>query len=768
MSIHLSRLLLLMTFLLAHRLNAQVTSLTAGDWNTPTTWSSGTPPDASTDVIIQHAVTIPNSITASIEVNNLTIGQGGTTNATLTIANASSSAIGFELIVHGDLIVESNGYSAFIDCNLRSGIKVFGNVTVTRNHPSVTVGQVGFDFKGESYMSVDGNVLIEFISGNDASRELRLNRATLTIAGDLSFENRATSGTGDLYFEVFSTSTSLSSNVTCRDFALILNGAGANQDMIFNCRQGSTINVLRDFIVQNSGTGDMTLGLGLTGNSGNLIISGNTTIQNTSTGNITFDLRTNSLFDIHGNGTFTSADPSNLEINAHQNSELHFGGTITPSLLPTEIFNYTPDTNADPALNTNNSLVIFNGTSTQNIPGNETYCRLQINNPTALNLSEDITIQKELNITAGRILADNHLINVTGPICTGSSSGYICDGTLRRSLTTGAGPFLFPVGSESKAYSPFALLDVTATSVFEVTYYPTSASDAATPLDVTETDESLAIVSNGEYWNVEQTSGAATARVLLGWNSFSDVNSEALDKLRICQWASAQWNNTGDCNLTEDVSTGTLDLQTPIATFGYFTFGSTTTENNLLPVTFKYFEAMTMKSSVVLKWTTLSEINNKQFSIERSDDDAMEFKKIGAVDGHGTSHATLHYQFEDNQPSYSCRSYYRVRQIDFDGESTLTKVISIRPPLAEPVVFPNPVDRSNQSSLTLHLPVCTEDSKITLWLYNAVGVLQWHHSTTGDSGHIILTPPYPNLDNGVYSLQIHHEGGTFHKKLIIE
>jgi Secretion system C-terminal sorting domain len=72
-----------------------------------------------------------------------------------------------------------------------------------------------------------------------------------------------------------------------------------------------------------------------------------------------------------------------------------------------------------------------------------------------------------------------------------------------------------------------------------------------------------------------------------------------------------------------------------------------------------------------LVWRTESEKDNKTFDIERSTD-GKTFHSIGQVKGNNKPSS---YQFVDNQPFAT--SYYRLRQIDFDGTETLSKVVSV-------------------------------------------------------------------------------------------
>lgn len=110
----------------------------------------------------------------------------------------------------------------------------------------------------------------------------------------------------------------------------------------------------------------------------------------------------------------------------------------------------------------------------------------------------------------------------------------------------------------------------------------------------------------------------------------------------------------------------------------------------LLPIELIAFDAQTTdQGKTHLFWTTASEHNNQGFEIEKSTD-GRRFEKIGFVEGKGTTTTTQTYAFEDNTPNKSI-SYYRLRQLDFDGQSEYSKIISINGTgKTEVRIFPNP------------------------------------------------------------------------------
>lgn len=110
-----------------------------------------------------------------------------------------------------------------------------------------------------------------------------------------------------------------------------------------------------------------------------------------------------------------------------------------------------------------------------------------------------------------------------------------------------------------------------------------------------------------------------------------------------------------------------------------------------LPITLHSFEAIKKADRVTLKWVTSSEINNEKFIIEKSNN-GMLYNGIGEIAGAGNSSTMLSYTFDDRNPQSI--NYYRLRQIDFDGTSTISHVISVQQEGSiglKPVLYPNPV-----------------------------------------------------------------------------
>ena len=134
--------------------------------------------------------------------------------------------------------------------------------------------------------------------------------------------------------------------------------------------------------------------------------------------------------------------------------------------------------------------------------------------------------------------------------------------------------------------------------------------------------------------------------------------------------------------------------------------------NTVIPVELTSFKAKTANSTTILNWQTASERDNQGFIIERSTN-GTTYNTISQVKGNGTT-ATVHdYTFTDNTPSVGI-NYYRLRQTDFNGQETLSPVVS--------VIFGKNslVVKSNLVHSTLDVTV-GEESPSAIGIYNLSG-----------------------------------------------
>lgn len=117
---------------------------------------------------------------------------------------------------------------------------------------------------------------------------------------------------------------------------------------------------------------------------------------------------------------------------------------------------------------------------------------------------------------------------------------------------------------------------------------------------------------------------------------------------------------------------------------------------NPLPVTLIKFTGKAGSNGAVLEWSTATEVNNDRFIVERSQD-GKNFSFIGSVKGAGNSNHTLSYSMVDAKAPAGI-SYYRLKQVDFDGTYEYSKVVAVNMNQVlkglpvKAILYPNPTN----------------------------------------------------------------------------
>jgi hypothetical protein len=115
----------------------------------------------------------------------------------------------------------------------------------------------------------------------------------------------------------------------------------------------------------------------------------------------------------------------------------------------------------------------------------------------------------------------------------------------------------------------------------------------------------------------------------------------------------------------------------------------------LLPIELLNFTASAADRKVSLAWITATETNNDYFTIERSKD-AINFEEIAKIPSlaeNGNSIQTLSYSFQDESLPPAEVIYYRLKQTDFDGQISYSKIVSVVVSADELFsVYPNPAN----------------------------------------------------------------------------
>lgn len=108
-----------------------------------------------------------------------------------------------------------------------------------------------------------------------------------------------------------------------------------------------------------------------------------------------------------------------------------------------------------------------------------------------------------------------------------------------------------------------------------------------------------------------------------------------------------------------------------------------------LPVVWLYFKGMSEENMAILQWATASEVNCSHFEIECSVDKGYSFQQVGTIKGGGTLNESSYYEFQSTL--LAPESYYRLKQVDYDGVYEYSEMIRIYQPSLSWSYYPNPV-----------------------------------------------------------------------------
>lgn len=135
-----------------------------------------------------------------------------------------------------------------------------------------------------------------------------------------------------------------------------------------------------------------------------------------------------------------------------------------------------------------------------------------------------------------------------------------------------------------------------------------------------------------------------------------------------------------------------------------------------LPVELISFEGFNYKDNVVLSWATGMELNNEGFMVQKSQD-GLHFEDVAFEMGQGSTSAVTNYSIVDQTNLET--TYYRLKQIDFDGKFEYSKTIVVRKDASVGLrVYPNPatstLNIASNSNETSFVEISNMEGKIVM------------------------------------------------------
>ncbi|WP_338764287.1 LamG-like jellyroll fold domain-containing protein [Bernardetia sp. ABR2-2B] len=176
----------------------------------------------------------------------------------------------------------------------------------------------------------------------------------------------------------------------------------------------------------------------------------------------------------------------------------------------------------------------------------------------------------------------------------------------------------------------------------------------------------------------------------------------------------------------------------------------------LLPIELLFISAKPTENAILVEWATLQEKDNHGFEVFRAEEDG-EFVKIGFVKGKGQSQTRQNYNFLDVEVRPNVTYYYKLKQVDTNGDFTFTKIVSAKLSDSDftekqtTTLYPNPTN--DEFTLYLGGQEFRNEMEVEVILVNAIGKELERRTVNTQSNNTLLfrLGKYPN---GLYVLKI--------------
>ena len=214
---------------------------------------------------------------------------------------------------------------------------------------------------------------------------------------------------------------------------------------------------------------------------------------------------------------------------------------------------------------------------------------------------------------------------------------------------------------------------------------------------------------------------------------------------------------------TLDCDMGGVDNATECSTGGNPTLAS---DDMILPVELVSFKTYVTAKGVTIEWATATEINNEKFEIQRSAN-GRDFTTIAVVEGAGNSIEYVSYRYIDTKPNCG-RAYYRLIQVDFNGESSMSEKRSAQylcSTLNSSNIFPNPFDQNLNIEINID-----EEQDVVITMFDITGRILFERKEFYLPGAHSFSEDIAANNSSLFFVKIQFADGTttIHKTLRIK
>lgn len=410
--------------------------------------------------------------------------------------------------------------------------------------------------------------------------------------------------------------------------------------------------------------------------------------------------------------------------------------------------------------------------------------------PTA-RLIAPLTVLNQVTFTAGVLgtdtlgnaltLGTNAATGVASP-ATGTATSFI-SGALRKFMSPSS-TFIFPVGMEARWRRAEITTGATSTVNTPFTVSVIIGQPVRNSRDPDFTTPTPFNVSKVEQHRINAPAGGVMDRLVLHWGTSSIVSTTPSDwaKLFLVRWNGVAWDSAnvggrGSANVVNNptftINNGFVTSRPALGqTFStqYYALASTD-QTNPLPVTWLTFTGKWEDQAARLNWSTASELNNNIFIVERSVDQ-RNWTGIGSVPGSGTTNSVRRYTYLDTDVSANATElFYRIRQIDLDGTTTVSNTIALRRDGSGSaddqafLIYPNPFTTGKLNIVGV-LPDLEREGPFTFRIVSADG--RQVASNRGDLVQVteLSRQALDRVEAGVYILVVESSRGVERHRLV--
>jgi predicted lipoprotein with Yx(FWY)xxD motif len=251
--------------------------------------------------------------------------------------------------------------------------------------------------------------------------------------------------------------------------------------------------------------------------------------------------------------------------------------------------------------------------------------------------------------------------------------------------------------------------------------------------------DGTAICTDAADQNTPKITGDGSGGAIITWNDYHngsnyDIYVQNINSSGLVQWTT---NGVAVCtvggtqyypSLVNDGAGGSIITWEDNRNGNNDIYASRVFSDGALPVTLSSFSAQVDPSvmSVLLKWKTVTEVDNYGFEVELYESRTNHWNKIGFVAGAGNSNSPKYYEFVDRLHHNGAILVYKLKQIDNNGSFSYSNKVEVDITPKKFVLYqnyPNPFNPTTK--INYSIPAADPDSKasqgITLKIYDILG-----------------------------------------------